>query len=312
MQFLRASGHFRCRRLAHEGVEVDADRKISDAHRAPAGRDLHHLPAPLHGCALYQRAHALQEVPAVAQGLETNEVELQQRLDERHAPGQLEKDVRRRERDVQEEPRAGSRAEAAQFRSNVHQVIIMHPDEIPRRARFVHCPRELAIHLTVGAPVRGIKVAQQLHIVKQRPDDLVRKTLVEIAHLFRGERHALQCISRVLAESGERSAQIRRVVHRPRPADPHAAAMPQHRQQRRHQPASPRLGVPATGIGALEHERQAVRYHDQAVPSLYHASVSVTRALMPAAPRARAQDAQCASDRRTRPLRVRSARRWRG
>ena len=168
---------------------------------------------------------------------------------------------------MQEEPAAAIGVPAAELGCHVHQVIVVNPDEVPGLRHVVHCARVLAIHLAVGTPIDGVEVAEHLHVVKQRPDDLVREALVEIAHLVRAEGYAFQRVAGVRADRGEFAGEVARISDGTGPAYPDAASVAQNGKQRGHEPPRARLGVPVPGIGAPEYERQAVRYHDEAVSS---------------------------------------------
>jgi hypothetical protein len=276
VQLARARGRFRGRRLLHEGVEVDADGEIAHARAASAGKHLDHLAAALESGALDQRAHALQEIAPVTRGLKAEEIVMQQRLDQSHAPRQLEIDVGRWKRDVQEEADAGVAAQPTQFGGDVHQMVVVHPDEVVVRARRVHYLRIFAVDLAIGAPVGGVEIAQQLHVVEQRPDHLVGEALVEVAYLLGRERHGLQRVTRRAAHRVQLGVELGVALRDPGPPDPDPAAVPQHRQQRRNQPAPSGVGAPAAVVIAPERERQAVRHHDQAVVAPGHRGSSVS------------------------------------
>src|SRR4030066_60094 len=58
-----------------------------------------------HGDVAHERAHALDEVALVAQGLEPDQVVFQQRVQQLEAPRQLDENIERRKRRVQEKGR---------------------------------------------------------------------------------------------------------------------------------------------------------------------------------------------------------------
>src|SRR4051812_37026862 len=102
----------------------------------------------------------MDEIAPVAQGLKADDVELQHGLKERHAPWQLEKDIERGERDVKEETDPRRYPLAPQLRAQIHQMVVVHPDEIVRVGVFRHHVRELAVDLAIGAPVRGVEITE--------------------------------------------------------------------------------------------------------------------------------------------------------
>jgi hypothetical protein len=124
----------------------------------------------------------------------------------------------------------------------------------------------LAVHLAVGAPVRGLEVAERRQVVKQRPDDLVREAQVEVAHLGFAQRHADERVTGIAAHRAQRRGEFLRRARRAGPAHPRAAAVAQHRQQRRNQSAARRVGVPAVRSTAVQGKGQPVRDDDQPSP----------------------------------------------
>jgi hypothetical protein len=53
-------------------------------------------------------------------------------------------------------------------------VIIVDPDEIPAFGLAHHGSGEFAIDFEIHAPISWIEISQDLKVVKERPNDLVR------------------------------------------------------------------------------------------------------------------------------------------
>ena len=171
---------------------------------------------------------------------------------------------------MQEEPEPGAASHRARLEGDVHQMIIVHPDEIVVAGFGNHRRRELAVDLLIRVPVARIEAAERLQVVEQRPDDFVGEALIEVVHFLGFEHHGAQRIAGLPTRLRDRLFEIRAGVRGARPADPHAAAIRQHRQQRRDEAARAFLAQPAAVGVAFEDERQAVRDHHQAI-ALIHA-----------------------------------------
>src|SRR5205814_519728 len=96
-------GNGRRRGALHETVEIDTDRKAAKTNLAVAEADGNNLTLAEHARIVDQHAHALHEVAPVAQGLESEQVVFEQRMQERKAPRQLDVDIEGRKRDMQKE-----------------------------------------------------------------------------------------------------------------------------------------------------------------------------------------------------------------
>src|SRR6201993_2772594 len=106
---------------------------MPDANFAFFKADQLELPARNNFCVRHQASHALEKIANVAPGLESQQIELEQRAQESLLLWQLCKNVVRRKRDVQEKRPARKvlgHTSLAQSLGDVHQVIVMHPDEI--------------------------------------------------------------------------------------------------------------------------------------------------------------------------------------
>ena len=131
-----------------ETLEIDADRERPDpdlsrcrcrARAFAAGAldpHIYHLPLTLHRDAPYQGTRALEEVTPITQGLKTDQIELEQTPQDLEAPRQLQENVQRWERDVEEETESALRTHVAQLARHLHQVIVMHPDEVTGLGAF--------------------------------------------------------------------------------------------------------------------------------------------------------------------------------
>src|SRR6266516_3044307 len=84
-------------------------------------------------CIRHHAPHALEKIAHVAPGLESEQIELEQRAQKPLLLRQLCKNVVRWKRDVQEKGQSrklSRHASLAQCLGDVHEVIIVHPDEI--------------------------------------------------------------------------------------------------------------------------------------------------------------------------------------
>ena len=210
--------------------------KRADAHFASAVARHQYLAVTADARLRNEDAQTLHEVAPIAQRLKADDVVLKQRMQQRHAPGQLHEKVERGKRDVQEEADAPFHAQRAQVGADVHQMIVVHPDEVGVRSMLGDPRGILGIDFPIAAPINRIEVAQRLQIVEQRPDDAVGEAEVEVVHLLRIQADRFQRIARRSARSLGCQLDLLVGFGRAGPADPHTPAVAQHRKQSRHQP----------------------------------------------------------------------------
>ena len=206
-----------------------------------------------------------EEVAAVPRGLEADQVVGQEGLEDLPAPGELEQDVQRRERDVEEEAHLrGLVAPPQEFR-HVDELVVLHPDEVAVPPLLGHGVGEFLVDFQVGVPEGRLEVAPPQHVVEQGPEDRVREALVESLDLLLGEEHRDEIVAALaialLQHSLPGPAPLQRQA---RPAHPEAAAVGEHRRNGAHQAAGPGLQDPA-GAPLLEDDGEAVGDDEQAL-----------------------------------------------
>ena len=106
---------------------------------------------------------------------------------------------------------------------------------------------ELAVHLAIRPPVRGVEVAAGVQVVEERPDDLVGEPVVELVALLGRQAHRGEVVARRRAGAGQQGVEIEALlVAGAGPADPSAAALAQDGRQCSHQAAGagPRAPLP--------------------------------------------------------------------
>ena len=92
----------------------------------------------------------------------------------------------------------------AQCLGNVHQVIIVHPDEIVGLRTADDGIRVTVVNLLVSLPVCRLEVAEILQIVKQRPDHLVGIAVVKFVALSLTQGHRHDIVTGVAGGFGQR------------------------------------------------------------------------------------------------------------
>src|SRR4029077_1267581 len=116
------------------------------------------------------------------------------------------KDVIRREGDVEEKRQSGKflrYTALAQCLGNVHQVIVVNPDEVVRLRTASDSIGETLVDRLVGLPVSRLEIAKVLKIVKQWPDHLVGIAVIKFVPLglTEGDRHDfVTCPARCFGE----------------------------------------------------------------------------------------------------------------
>jgi hypothetical protein len=143
-------------------------------------------------CLHHHASDALDEVAHIASGLEADQIELKESAQEPLLLRKLRKNVVRRKGDVQEKRQSRKfleQAPLAQCLGDVHEVVVMHPDEIIRLRAAADGIRVTLVNLFVSLPVCRLEVAEVLQIVEKRPDHLVGIAVVKFVALGFTESH---------------------------------------------------------------------------------------------------------------------------
>src|SRR5260370_7426570 len=130
-----------------------------------------------HLCSRLPPQHALNKMADVASRLEPDQVELKRRVQELLLLRKLRKNIVRRKGDVQEKRQSRKflrQALLVQCLGDVHEVVVMHPDEIIRLRASRDGIRVALIDLFVSLPVSRLEVAEILQIAKNVPDHLLQ------------------------------------------------------------------------------------------------------------------------------------------
>src|SRR5262249_14194459 len=150
-------------------VEIDADREIPNANFSLFESDHMRLAARKNVRVRHDASHALQKVAHVAPGLEPEKIELKQRVQKPLLLRKLRKNIVWRKWDVQEKRQSrkfSGDALLAQCLRDVHQVIIVHPDEIVGLRTPGDRVRVPFVHLLVSLPIPRLEIAEILQVVK--------------------------------------------------------------------------------------------------------------------------------------------------
>src|SRR5947208_16221121 len=137
-------------------------------------------------CVQHHASDALDEVAHIASRLESDQIELKQRLQEPLLLRKLRKNIVRWKRDVQEKRQSQKflgEAPLAQCLGDVHKLVVMHPDEIIRLRAAADGIGVTLVNFLVGLPICRLKVAEILQIVKKRPDHFVGIDVVKFVAL---------------------------------------------------------------------------------------------------------------------------------
>lgn len=150
----------------------------------------------------------------------------------------------------------------AQETGDLHQMVVVDPEQRIFAGLGGHDGRELAIDREIASPVGRVKIAARLQVVEQRPDDLVGEAQIEARALFRGKKHGFETVAgffrgraQLLGDGG--------FLLRAWPSDPQAGLRRKHGRQGGHQSAGGGTPAPLRAF-ARQHQRQTVGDHDQA------------------------------------------------
>src|SRR5579864_7084072 len=93
---------------------------------------------------------------------------------------------------MEEESGVHRRANFPQVLPHKHQVIIMGPDQVFTARHFGSRLGEPSVYSLVNFPEFRIKVTARWHVMKQRPDNLVGESRVELGNFIARKGYALE------------------------------------------------------------------------------------------------------------------------
>ena len=170
------------------------------------------------------------EVSGIAAALEAHQVRAQQAVDDRPAPRQLGKDLRRREGDVVEEPDLQIRAGLAEQLGNQLELVVLDPDGGALGRMADDGVGEPPVDLPVGIPPGAVELRRGDHVVVERPQRGVGEALVEKLDVLGAQLDGDQ-VDAAVAE------RLDRLIRGAVPAHPGAVGLGHHRGQGCHQSA---------------------------------------------------------------------------
>ena len=164
---------------------------------------------------------------------------------------------------MEKEGLAAGDSQAPQLEGEIHQQMIVHPDQIraggAARQRPGGDAGELPVHLQEALPVGRLEIALAGQVVEQRPDHLAREAAVAVPLLLGAEHDRAQREAPLVNGARQHPAQPRRLLlGHPRPADPDPAPVAQHGGQGRDQRSAGRRHAPPPAPLAGEQDGQAV------------------------------------------------------
>ena len=238
-----------------KSVDVDPDRVDTDADAAPVQLQ----PAWL-GVDPEDAQAARPEVPCVIAHLKADVVGAE---DAAQQPFPLRKqavDLRRRERDVEEEPDRETGRPTTQDGRDQHQVEVVHPHARVRLAVVQDRVREALVDVDVLLPGLGRDAQAVREVVEQRPERVVADTSVEVLLFLSRDEDREQVL---LGEALPDPLLERLRDDRSRPADPRRVAA--HGSERRRQPARASLHVELVALDRDAHGQAVARDDETAV-----------------------------------------------
>ena len=136
-----------------------------------------------------QAAHRTREVPGIRCPLEADHVGAEESVDDLAPPRQLRVDAVGGEGDVVEEPDHEVGAGLAQHPRHQLQLVVLHPDHRAVGCRARGRLGEAAVDAHVRVPPLAVERRRRDHVVVERPERVVRESLVVLLELVGRERH---------------------------------------------------------------------------------------------------------------------------
>src|SRR5436190_3745902 len=211
-----------CLGEAGEALGIDADREDIGAQSAPF--DQHPAPAKLDAAKFV--AQESREIAAVGLRLEADHTIREHGPYEPLRIGKRGQHFRWGKRDVQEETDWTGEAVGPDLRAERNEMIVVHPDDVLALEEWTQPSRHPLVDAPIGLRKAPFEAGEVESVMEDRPQGLVGETAVEFLDICR--RHV---------DGGKLDAAFRLDLQRPeraffaglaRPAEPDAAAFPQH------------------------------------------------------------------------------------
>ena len=127
---------------------------------------------------------------------------------------------------MQEKRQHSTHAALTERLSDIHKMVIVHPDEVAGSAVPGDRFGITLVYRLVRLPEGWFEVAEVLQIMKQRPDDLVGIAKVKLVAFCLAQRYRHDTVAYATGGFGER--RLRDLARDPRPANPRPTAPTQH------------------------------------------------------------------------------------
>jgi hypothetical protein len=242
---------------AHERLGSDADGAGLELHRPPLEKE------PVHAARQTQDPEdGGAEVGEVPVGLKGGVVGPQHTEEELLAVGEDPEDLRRREGDVEEEADRHVGHRFPEEAGKQHEVVVVHPDEIPGLETVDYGVAEAVVGLDIGLPASRGVLQERRELVEQRPEGLVRVALVETGGEGAGEVHRDEAALALPAVQSRLAFEVGSLGTFPRPAEPQSSGALDDRPEGGDEAPGARLTDPPVGR-APQGQRETVRDDDQ-------------------------------------------------
>ena len=152
---------------------------------------------PLDGFDIEKAARDRNEIGRVTGNVKADDIAFQQAGDDFAPPRQDVEHVSPGKGRVMKEGNLHVRAQLAQIPRHQPQVVVVDPDPRPLR-RLARCRLGKGpVDLAKGRPVHRVVVELFLEAVKDRPERLFRRNVVEARHLFEGQRQSRHVVGAI-------------------------------------------------------------------------------------------------------------------
>ncbi len=237
---------------------VDRDREMPGDDATTAAARSWYIDDRAVGRVPEQASHGPREVPGVGGALEADDVGAEQPVQDLPPPGQLRVDAVRRERDVIEEPDDQVGSALAEHPRHELQLVVVYPHHGAVGCRARGRLGESTVDPHVRLPPFAVERRRRDDVVVERPERVVRETLVVLLELRLRERHRDDRDAAVLER-------LELAIGDARPADPRAVGGAHHGLEGGDEAAGRALPVGLAVGTLLVVHREPVGDHDHLV-----------------------------------------------
>ena len=133
-------------------------------------------------------------------------------------------------RDMQKKTDTPGKTHIAQHKCHMHKMVVVNPDIIVLTTHPPYSLTKFEIHIQIAVPITWLEITAGLKIMKQRPYDLVGKTVIKPTDLFLCHKNRVKPIPGSLGVASKKLIKVN-IILCTRPTNPQSTPIFENRGQ---------------------------------------------------------------------------------